>query len=92
MSKHSCVVTISNKRGLHARASAKLATLANQFPCQVSIGHTAEQLRNAKNILEVMMLAASPGTQLYLCAEGEQAEPALAQLVELIEAKFAEDA
>lgn len=92
MSKHSCIVTISNKRGLHARASAKLATLANQFPCQVSIGHNAEQLKNAKNILEVMMLAASPGTKLYLCAEGEQAEPALAQLVELIDAKFAEDA
>lgn len=92
MSKHSCIVTISNKRGLHARASAKLATLANQFPCQVSIGHNAEQLRNAKNILEVMMLAASPGTKLYLCAEGEQAESALTQLVELIEAKFTEDA
>ena len=92
MTKLSCTLTINNKRGLHARASAKLATLANQFPCQIQIGHTGGQLKNAKNILEVMMLAASTGTELYLCAEGEQAELALSKLTELFENKFAEDA
>ncbi len=91
MSVNSCTVLINNKRGLHARAAAKFATLANQFPCQVKLGPEQQQLKNGKNILEVMMLAASTGTKLLLQTEGEQADIAMQALVELIENKFHED-
>lgn len=92
MSKHQCIALICNKRGLHARAAAKLATLANQHQCEVRIGLDAQELKNAKNIMEVMMLAASCGREVVLSTEGENAELALAQLVELIQNRFDEDA
>lgn len=91
MNRHSCTVLISNKRGLHARASASLASLAARFPCNIHLGHSQEQLCNAKNILEVMMLAASPGTELHLCTEGEQAAEAMAALQQLVNDRFNED-
>ncbi len=90
--RHQCQVTISNKRGLHARAAAKLATLANQHPCEVLVGLNEHELKNAKNIMEVMMLAASCGHQIVLVTEGAQAQSALQQLVELINNRFDEDA
>ncbi len=91
MSRHSCTLLITNKRGLHARASASLASLAASFPCEIRLGHSAEELCNAKNILEVMMLAASPGTELHLQAEGQRAAEAVAALQELVNARFHED-
>lgn len=91
MNGHSCILLISNKRGLHARASASFASLASSFPCTIELGHSREQLCNAKNILEVMMLAAGPGTELHLHAEGEQAAEAIAALQQLVNAHFNED-
>ncbi|TDQ36300.1 HPr family phosphocarrier protein [Thiopseudomonas denitrificans] len=91
MNRHSCTLLISNKRGLHARASASLASLAACFPCDIGLGPSPEQLCNAKNILEVMMLAASPGTELHLCAEGEQAAEAVSALQQLVNDRFNED-
>lgn len=87
----SCQVTIINKLGLHARAAAKFVAVASNFPCQVSVGRTPEQLCNGKNIMSVMMLAASKGTQLHISAQGEQAAEALAALEELIAQRFHED-
>lgn len=91
MSHYSCTLLISNKRGLHARASASLASLAAGFPCNILLGHSQEQLCNAKNILEVMMLAAGPGTELHLRTEGEQAAEAMAALQQLVNDRFNED-
>lgn len=91
MSRHSCTLLISNKRGLHARASASFASLAARFPCEILLGHTPDQMCNGKNILEVMMLAASPGTELHLCTEGEQADVALCALQQLVADRFHED-
>lgn len=87
----SCQVTIINKLGLHARASAKFVSLANSFPCEISIGRNANTLSNGKNIMSVMMLAASKGTDLYISAEGEQAEAALTALQQLIAERFDEE-
>ncbi len=87
----SCTVIIINKLGLHARAAAKFVSIANNYPCQIGIGHDAENLCNGKNIMSVMMLAASKGTELHLCANGEQAEQALAALQELIDQRFHEE-
>lgn len=87
----SCQVTIINKLGLHARAAAKFVSVANSFPCTISIGRDANSLCSGKNIMSVMMLAASKGTELLISAEGEQAAEALVALQELIALRFHED-
>ncbi len=87
----SCQVTIINKLGLHARAAAKFVSVANNYPCKISIGRDSNTLCNGKNIMSVMMLAASKGTELHLNAEGEQAEDALGALQKLIAERFDEE-
>ena len=81
--------TISNKLGLHARASAKLTKLAGSFPCEIWIAR-GERRVNAKSIMGVMMLAAGIGTTVELDAEGERAQEALDALLALINDKFGE--
>ena len=81
--------TISNKLGLHARASAKLTKLAGSFPCEVWIAK-GERRVNAKSIMGVMMLAAGIGTVVQLDTEGDQAQQAMDALVALINDKFGE--
>lgn len=86
----SCEITIINKLGLHARAAAKFVGIANQFACDIQVGHNPSSLANGKSIMAVMMLAASKGTTLHLQAEGPEEEKALAALVALIENYFEE--
>ena len=81
--------TISNKLGLHARASAKLTKLAGSFPCEVWISK-GERRVNAKSIMGVMMLAAGMGSEVTLDTEGEQSQEALDALLALISDKFGE--
>jgi phosphocarrier protein len=81
--------TISNKLGLHARASAKLTKLAGGFPCDVWMAR-GERRVNAKSILGVMMLAAGIGTQVEIEVNGEREQEALDQILALIEDKFGE--
>jgi phosphocarrier protein len=81
--------TISNKLGLHARASAKLTKLAGGFPCEVWMAR-GERRVNAKSILGVMMLAAGMGTEVELETHGEREQEAMAQLLALIADKFGE--
>ena len=82
-------VTISNKLGLHARASAKLTKLAGSFPCEVWLSK-GERRINAKSIMGVMMLAAGLGSEVVLETAGERDEEALAALLALINDKFGE--
>ena len=82
-------VTISNKLGLHARASAKLTKLAGSFPCEVWISK-GERRVNAKSIMGVMMLAAGIGSEVKLETEGDQAQEAMDKLLALINDKFGE--
>jgi phosphocarrier protein HPr len=81
--------TISNKLGLHARASAKLTKLAGSFPCEVWISK-GERRVNAKSIMGVMMLAAGIGSEIELETEGDQAQQAMDALRALIDDKFGE--
>lgn len=83
------IATISNKLGLHARASAKLTKLAGSFPCEVWISK-GERRVNAKSIMGVMMLAAGIGSEVELETEGEQAQEAMDALLALINDKFGE--
>jgi phosphocarrier protein len=82
-------VTISNKLGLHARASAKLTKLAGSFPCEVWMSK-GERRINAKSIMGVMMLAAGLGSEVVVETIGEQADAALSALLALINDKFGE--
>ena len=81
--------TISNKLGLHARASAKLTKLAGSFPCEVWITR-GERRVNAKSIMGVMMLAAGVGTEVTVETEGAHEEEAMGALLALIADKFGE--
>ena len=81
--------TISNKLGLHARASAKLTKLAGSFPCEIWLAK-GERRVNAKSIMGVMMLAAGIGSTVELETSGEREQDAQDALLALIEDKFGE--
>ena len=81
--------TISNKLGLHARASAKLTKLAGSFPCQVWMSRNGRRI-NAKSIMGVMMLAAGIGSEVELETDGDQEQQAMDALLALIADRFGE--
>jgi phosphocarrier protein HPr len=81
--------TISNKLGLHARASAKLTKLAGSFPCDIWISK-GERRVNGKSIMGVMMLAAGMGSEVTIEASGEKEQEAVDALLALIADKFGE--
>ena len=81
--------TISNKLGLHARASAKLTKLAGSFPCEIWIAK-GERRVNAKSIMGVMMLAAGIGSSVTIDTEGAREQEAMDALLALIADKFGE--
>lgn len=83
-------VTILNKRGLHARAAARFVKLAGQFDAAVMVKHKDTAV-SGRSIMGLMMLAAAPGSQIRLSAQGPQAEAAIEALAALIAAKFEED-
>ena len=80
---------ISNKLGLHARASAKLTKLAGSFPCEVWIAK-GERRVNAKSIMGVMMLAAGLGSEVVIDTEGDREQEAMDALLAIIADKFGE--
>jgi phosphocarrier protein HPr len=82
-------VTISNKLGLHARASAKLTKLASTYPCEVFMSRNGRRI-NAKSIMGVMMLAAGLGSEVELETDGPQEQEAMEALLALINDKFGE--
>lgn len=82
-------ITISNKLGLHARASAKLTKLAGSFPCEVWMTRNGRRI-NAKSIMGVMMLAAGCNSVVEIETDGEQEQEAMDALIALINDKFGE--
>jgi phosphocarrier protein len=82
-------VRISNKLGLHARASAKLTKLASSYPCEVFMSRGPRRV-NAKSIMGVMMLAAGLGADVEIETSGEREEEAMRALIALIDDKFGE--
>ncbi len=82
-------VTIVNKLGLHARAAAKLVSLASGFSCEIEVEH-GERRVNGKSIMGVMMLAASRGKEIIIYADGEGEDEALEQVCSLITDRFDE--
>ena len=82
-------VEITNKLGLHARASAKFTQLAGQFASDVFLARSGRRV-NAKSIMGVMMLAASKGAKVSIEVDGSDENEAMQALVRLVEDKFGE--
>lgn len=82
-------IVVSNRLGLHARASAKLVQLVQGFKSTVWLVSRGREV-NAQSIMGVMMLAAGLGTPLSIRAEGADEDEALAAVVNLFERKFDE--
>jgi phosphocarrier protein HPr len=83
-------VTIVNQRGLHARAAARFVKLATTFQAEVTVAANGTEVSGV-SIMGLMMLAASPGSELEIRATGPAAAGAVAALADLIESKFHED-
>jgi phosphocarrier protein len=83
-------ISIINKRGLHARASAKFVKMVEQFDAEVLVTRGGETV-GGTSIMGLMMLSAGPGTTITVSATGPQAEAAVAALAELVGSKFNEE-
>ena len=83
-------VPITNRRGLHARASAKFVTVASSFDAEVTVSHDGSSVTGT-SIMGLMMLAAAMGDSITISASGPEAEAAVSKLVGLVLDKFGED-
>jgi phosphocarrier protein HPr len=83
-------IPIINKRGLHARASAKFVKLVEEFDAEVTVTRGSESV-GGNSIMGLMMLSAGPGTTILVSATGAQAEAAVAALAKLVGNKFNEE-
>ena len=87
LSRH---VAITNKRGLHARASAKFVAVASDLDAQIEVEKDGNRVCGT-SIMGLMMLGAAMGDSIVIHVEGDNAEDALRQLVTLVEDRFGED-
>ncbi len=83
-------LTILNRLGMHARASAKFVSLASEFKSQITVTRGGREV-NGKSIMGIMMLAAGKGTHIDLCADGVDQEQAVEALSALINNLFGEE-
>jgi len=90
MTEQSRTVLITNRRGLHARASAKFVTLASTQPCEVRVGKDGSTVTGT-SIMGLMMLGAAMGDTITISAAGDGADTTVEALAALVEAKFGED-
>ena len=90
MSPVTRTVLISNRRGLHARASAKFVTMASALAANVEVSKDGASVTGT-SIMGLMMLGAAMGDSVTISASGDEADKAVDQLVALVESKFGED-
>ena len=83
-------IPVVNRLGLHARPAAMFVRIASRYRCEVWVAKEGEEV-NGKSIMGLMMLAAGQGSKLRLRCEGPDADKAVAELEELINARFHED-
>jgi phosphocarrier protein HPr len=89
-SRRRAVATIVNKKGLHARASAKVVEAAARFQSQITVSKDGQNV-DARSIMGLMMLGAPLGSQVEIIVEGPDAEEAMTAILALVEAKFGEE-
>lgn len=83
-------VLVTNIRGLHARAAAKVVKLSEQFQCDITVRH-GDQSASGKSMLDLLMLAATPGSEIEIEAHGADAVNAVDALAALVTRKFDEE-
>ncbi len=88
-------IVIQNRLGLHARPAMMFVETAMQFESSIKVGRTDQgedgEKVDGKSIMQMMMLAATCGTELCICADGPDADNAIKELVELVKSNFSED-
>ncbi len=85
-----CRVTIVNRLGLHARPAMSFVDTASAFGCAIRVRNGSTEV-DGKSIMEVMMLAATRGTELLITADGDDADAALEELKKLVASGFDEE-
>lgn len=83
-------VKIENRLGLHARPAMAFVDMANGYPCDVVVKKGTQEV-DGKSIMQMMMLAATQGTELIVEASGNDAQQAIDALKDLVQRKFDED-
>ncbi len=81
---------IVNARGLHARAAARLVRAAQEFDAEITVSHEGQTV-SATSIMDLLLLAAAPGTEILVQASGPQAAEALEAIADLIARRFDEE-
>ena len=86
-------IVVSNKLGLHARPAMQFVDVANQFASNITVHKGGDEPCDAdgKSVMQMITLAATEGTPMRITADGDDAEQAVAKLVELFESKFGEE-
>ncbi len=87
---HTCLLTIANSKGLHARAAAKFVKLASEFHAEITVTRDGTSV-DGRSIMGLLMLAAGSGTILEVHAKGNDGKQAITALKALVEAKFHEN-
>ena len=88
----SAKVTITNRLGLHARPAMIFVEIASKFDTDITVTRTDQnELVDGKSIMQLMMLAATKGTELEITATGPEAEIAIEKLSELVSSRFSEE-
>lgn len=90
MPNASTTITIKNRLGMHARPAMLFAEVAGKFASTITVGHKESDHVDAKSIMQLMMLAATEGTELTINAEGDDADDAIAELTALVSSGFNE--
>lgn len=88
--RHCATIKIVNKKGLHARASAKVVEASARFSSHITVSKDGHSV-NGVSIMGLMMLGASYGTEVEICADGPDAGEALKALIALAQARFGEE-
>jgi phosphocarrier protein len=88
--RREAIAKIANKKGLHARASARLVEAAERFSARITVSKDGQTV-DARSIMGLMMLAAGLGSEVTIVADGEDADEAMVAILALIDAKFGED-
>ena len=90
MTTATTTITIQNRLGMHARPAMLFAELAGKFSAEITVGHPKADAVDAKSIMQLMMLAATQGTDLVITANGDDADKALNELSTLVRDGFNE--
>ncbi len=83
-------LVVANKLGIHARPASMFVRVASRFASDIQVEKDGETV-NGKSIMNLMMLAAGPGSRIRIHAEGPDAAQAVAEIERLVKSKFDED-